>query len=351
MRIRVDIFCAVLALAGCVSLSHAQPAASAADTSSQPLPMTLNVAVTDKAGNPIRGLQSGDFTVLDDGRRVPIQSFRRVSSSGGNAPVVVLLFDEVNEPIRALSTGQTQVEQFLTRDGGRLPFPVSFVFLSDTGMSQVQPSTDGNSLAALLRNHRPDNGAVAKTTDLYATSDRFSKSVSALESVLTYEARLPQRKLLIWLSSGWPTLDTPDLSMLSIKQQRAYFQMVVTISNLLRATDTTMYAVDPEGNYDAASVQNVSWQHYTKPVNRFDKAAPGDLALQVLAQQSGGLVRVGGNNVASELALCTQDAISSYQITFQPQPVDKPNTWQPLEVKVDRRGVEVRTRDGYYGQP
>lgn len=350
MRIRVELFCAVLALAGSASLGHAQPATPAADTASQPLPMTLDVAVTDKAGNPVEGLQQSDFTLLDDRHHVDIQSFQPVSASGGNTPEVILLFDEVNDPVRALSIAQQQAEQFLTRDQGHLPFPVALMFLSDTGLHQTRLSTNGATLAALLQKHRPDNGALSQSNEFYAASDRFGKSVQALESILMYEAQVPQRKLLVWISSGWPTLDMPDLSM-SVKMQRQYFNMVVIISNLLRATNTTVYAVDPLGNNDVASLNTVEWQQYTRPVSRFDKAAPGDLALQVLAQQSGGLIRVGGNDVANELARCTQDALSWYQITFQPQAVDKPNTWQSLELKVDRRGAEVRTRDGYYAQP
>lgn len=349
MRIRVEMFCAVLAILGSASLAQAQPPAAAADTTSQPVPMTLDVAVTDKAGNPVQGLQQSDFTLLDDKHHMQIQGFQPVSASGDNTPLVVLIFDEVNDPLRALSIGQTQVEQFLTRDQGHLPFPVALMFFTDTGLHQLKPSRDGNELAALLSKHRPDNGALSQSTDFYASSNRFSKSVEALESILTYEASVPQRKFLVWISSGWPTLNLSG--QMPVKMQRQYFQMVVTTSNLLRATDTTVDAVDPEGNYDAASMRTVEWQNYTKPVSHFDKAFPGNLALQVLAQQSGGQIHMGGNNIAEELARCAQDATSWYQITFQPQAADKPNTWHPVEVKVDRRGVDVRTRDGYYAQP
>ena len=40
--------------------------------------VTVDVVVTDKAGNPVSGLTKEDFTVLDEGRPQPISSFESI---------------------------------------------------------------------------------------------------------------------------------------------------------------------------------------------------------------------------------------------------------------------------------
>lgn len=347
MRVRYGLLVATLASWGwvCAGAQTAMPPASHA---SMPAPVTIHVTVTDKAGNPVTGLQKSDFALFDDDHASPIQDF---SASSATPPLVVLVVDQVNEPFRALSIEQKQLENFLSQNQGHLPFPVSLIFLTDSGLQQSKPTTDGNALKDVLVKHRVDLRAIDASNDLYNGEARFQISLRALETILDYEAGYPGRKLLVWISQGWPTLNMSADAMLSVKEQQHIFGMVVTASNLLRFTNTTIYSVDPEGNYDVGSMHTVDWQQFTKPVTRFDKAQYGDLATQVLAQRSGGLVRVGSNNTAEEIAHCVQDAVGGYDLTFQPQASDKPNTWHSLSVKVDRRGTTVRALDGYYAQP
>lgn len=346
MRLRFGLICAILGAWACGSQARAQTALPPANRSA-PAPMTLHLTVTDKAGNPVNGLRASEFTLLDDEHPVTIES---VAAQQSTPPLAVLVIDEVNEPFRALSLEQKQIEAFLTQNQGHLPLPVSLIFLTDSGLQQIKPSTDGNALSAVLAKHRADLRVISGNHSLYNEEALFQMSLRALETILDYEAGYPGRKLLVWVSQGWPTLDKPDV-MLSVQQQKNIFGLIVTASNLLRFTNTTLYSVDPEGNYDAASMHSLEWQQYLKPVSRFDKAQYGDLAVQVLAEQSGGLVRMGGNAVAQEITRCAQDASGGYDLIFQPQGSDKPNTWHSLRVKLDKGGMTVRALDGYFAQP
>src|ERR1039458_7959648 len=77
----------------------------------------------------------------------------------------------------------------------------------------------------------------------------------------------------------------------------------------------------------------------------------GDLALQVLAFQSGGRVLTSGNDVAEEIARCVQDANAYYVITFAPPAADGPNEYHALEVKIGQPHLKAQTTAGYYAQP
>jgi hypothetical protein len=76
----------------------------------------------------------------------------------------------------------------------------------------------------------------------------------------------------------------------------------------------------------------------------------GNLALQVVAYQSGGRVLNSSNDIAGEIASCTTDANAFYVLSFDSAPPDGPIQYHGLEVKLDKPGLTARTRTGYYAQ-
>jgi len=86
-------------------------------------------------------------------------------------------------------------------------------------------------------------------------------------------------------------------------------------------------------------------------VKKPNQVSPGDLALKVLAVQSGGVVVPPSNDLASSIRTCMGDAGVFYTLSFEPEPADGPNQYHELKVKVDKPGVTARTNTGYYDQP
>ncbi|HEX3986895.1 MAG TPA: VWA domain-containing protein [Acidobacteriaceae bacterium] len=316
-------------------------------------PITLSLVVTDKAGHSVRGLQKSDFTLLDDRQPTEIRSFAAHDESEPNtAPeAVFLVIDEVNTGFDTVSIEREQIEGFLHRNGGHLPVPMALFVLSDNGLSQLTPvSSDGNSLANVLHQKNGELRALGRSGGFYGGSDRLDISLQGLGSLSSYLARARGRKLVIWISPGWWTFDNPDV-MISDKQQRKFFSMVVGYKTAMQNADITLYAVDPRGTNDAGNLYQFIWQSYLKPVKKPGQSQPGNLALQVMAQHSGGRVLLGSNDVAGEIAECADDASAWYTITFDPEPADKADTWHDVQVKVDKPDVVVRTSNGYYAQP
>jgi VWFA-related protein len=329
------------------------PPAAPGSPAAHPGPLELDVVVTDKDGHAVPGLQQSDFTLLDDNHPATIQSFQAMGSAAGqNEPVqVILAFDQVNTEFVALSAARPQLHTFLTQNGGKLPFPVTFVFLTDTGIQQVnQPSTDGNAVDVALSKQQGTLRAIPQSAGFYGGADRMQISMKALYSLVSSLAPMEGRKLMIWVSQGWWTFDNPDV-YISEQQRKNFFSAIVDLSGTLRDGRITLYAVDPWGTQDAGSFRNFQWQDFLKPVRDFKHSNPGDLSLQVLATQSGGLALYGSNNVAGEISRCIDDGNTWYRITFDPQRADAPHTWHDLAVRVDKGGLKVRTRNGYYAEP
>jgi VWFA-related protein len=348
--------CLVLAL--CASSALAQkpldvPPVAATPPSPTSGPITFDVVVTDKAGNPIRGLKQEDFTLLDNKQSATIRSFQAhdIETPHNDPQALFLLIDDVSGNFNIVSVVRTQIESFLHSNGGHLPIPVGIMMLTDKGLEEITPvSNDGNTLATVLHQKDGQLHEIPRAAGFYGAEERVDISLRGLSSLGTYLGKAEGRKLVVWIGPSWPIFDNPNL-IISSQQQRNLFSAIVDLSSALRETGVTIYSVDPLGPADAASTRNFLWESFTKPVTRPNQAQPGNLALQVFATHSGGTVESGSNDIAGEIKKCARDAKAWYSLSFDAQKPDAPNTWHNVDVKVDKPGLKVRTDNGYYAQP
>jgi VWFA-related protein len=316
--------------------------------------IALDVVVTDKSGKPVPGLQQQDFTLLDNKQPQKIVSFHAVEggSSTTDPPVeAILLVDEANASVINLATEREQIAKFLRQDNGKLPRPVSMAYLTDSGISIGKASSrDGNALITDLNQKEPALHTITRSQGFYGAADRQQLSLNALKQLLNYETARPGRKLVIWISPGWPLLTGPDVE-LTPKNQQWVFNTIVGLSDGLRQARITLYQIDPLGMADAGEWRTSYYEEFVKGVKNANQVQIGNLALQVLAVQTGGRALNSSNDVAGEIARCATDADAFYVLTFDGLAGDGPNEYHALEVKIGKPGLTVRTRSGYYAQP
>jgi VWFA-related protein len=314
----------------------------------------IDIVVTNKSGAPISGLQQQDFTLLDDKQPQKIQSFLAFDETTATTTPpqqVILLVDAVNASYTSMGRERQELNKFLQRDSGQLPLPTSFVILTDTSVQgQSNPTRDGNALANLLNSNQSGLRVSNRSQGVYGAAERLQISIRALEQLIAYESKQPGKKLVIWISPGWAFLSGPNID-LSEKNQEYLFNTVVRLSREMREARMTIYSVDPLGMSDAGSSRTFYYQSFLKGVPEAKKVQYGDLALQVLATQSGGRVLNGSNDIDNLIASCLTDAKAFYTVAFDSPRADHPNEYHSLEVKIDKPGVTARTRTGYYAQP
>jgi VWFA-related protein len=308
----------------------------------------LDVVVTPKSGPPVGNLQQQDFTILDNKTPQHITSFRAVSAS--QDPIhVILLIDAVNDSYQNIAYERDQIDKFLRANGGRLAQPMALAFFTDTG-TQIQPdfSTDGNALAASLDQYAIGLRNIRRSSQ-YGGIDRFQLSMNAIRAMAEQESNLPGRKMILWVSPGWPLLSGPGIE-LDPRQQSQIFSTIVGLSTQLRQARETLYAVDPLGAAEGIG-RTFYYQDFLKGVSKASQVRLGDLSLQVLAIQSGGLALSSSNDVTSMLQNCLADAEAYYEMSFDPAPADHRDEYHNLVIQVSKPGLTARTRTGYYAQP
>jgi VWFA-related protein len=324
----------------------AQPDPPAAAASNR---IFLDVVVTPKSGPPVAGLQQGDFTVLDNKVAQPIRTFAALG--GPQAPIeVVLLIDSVNVSYRDLGYERDQIDRLLRANNGRLEHPTSLVLFSDRDTVVKQDfTTDGNAISAALDQTTIALRDITRAAGVYGAEDRLQISLTALHSITTRLAARPGRKIILWVSPGWPILSGPNID-LDTKQQRQIFSDVTGISTLLLRAGITLYSIDPLGTNEDVQ-QATYYELFLKGLAQPNQAQIGSLGLQVLAIQSGGLALRGSNDISGMLARCLADTESYYELSFDAPPAERALEYHEVQIKLANRGLTARTRAGYYWQP
>ncbi len=341
-RLGLLIFASALCISG---LSAQQKTESAPAPASN---ISLDVVVTPRSGQPVADLQQQDFTILDNKTPRPITSFH--AFSGNQIPIeVILVIDAVNLPYERVAYERQEVEKYLHANGGRLAYPTAIAFFTDKGIQAQQSySTDGNELSASVDSYVVGLRDIRRSSQ-YQASDRFQLSINALRALVGSVANRPQRKIVLWVSPGWPLLSGPGV-FLDIKQENWLFSTIIDLSTQLRQAHVTLYNINPLGAAESVA-RTFYYQDFLKGITKPSQVRVGDLSLQVLAIQSGGLVLNGSNSTAALLEQCLADTKAYYELSFDPPTGDHANEYHHIEVQVARPGLTARTRDGYYTQP
>lgn len=304
--------------------------------------------VTDKSGAPVRGLKPEDFTLLDNKQRqaVSVVEAGGANQTGDIAVEAYLLIDTINPNVSTVASERRDLVAYL-QHAGRFPLPTSLMFLGTDGLKiQEQPTQDAKVLLANLENN-PTSVRTFHDTGYYSAEALREKSLMAMNVLAVKLSKRPGRKLVIWVSPGWGEFIFQS-SHMSRKDQEDLFSYEASLSVMMRIARVTLYSVDPNGAECVTCSRNSYYKNYLKGPYAPGDADHNDLMLQALAAKTGGKVTTGKNDIAAMVGDCLEDGQSFYVLTFESAPASQKTTFHDLRVEVDKPGIQVRTRTGYY---
>lgn len=179
--------------------------------------------------------------------------------------------------------------------------------------------------------------------------DASSSPSKACMSLCSARPPRPGRKILLWVSPGWPLLSGPEVELGS-KVQQQLFADVVSFSTDLLQDRITLYSIDPFGTRESL-VRAFYWENFVKGISKLNQVLPGNLGLQVLAAQSGGVALYANNDNTALLQTCLADTRTYYELSFDPPAGEVPDQYHRLEIHIAKSGLIARTRQGYYSRP
>jgi VWFA-related protein len=320
----------------------------------------IDLQVLDRKGGLVQDLKAGDITLLVDKQPVKLDEFRVVEStvvksfdpSDASAPAkvssepaqVIIVLDAVNMYLQQVNLVQEQLKRYLLSNDAKMAAPTQLVFYKSSGIELGPMTMDGNALLAALEKQGPMLRTQRSSQGDYGNLERYQTSLKRFLQLEKYFTKLPGKKVMLWLGPGWPIIPS-DYMQFNAEFQNGNYQIVTEQLNQLRENRMTVYSVRPDSGNEANTYY---FEQFLKPVKKKQDVNAGDLAVQVLAVESGGRVTEPSNDMAKAIADCVQEAGSYYSLSFTPVVSGKALTYHSIEVKVNRPDVKVRTTTGYY---
>jgi VWFA-related protein len=275
---------------------------------------------------------------------VSFHAFGESNPTPGEPTEVMILIDTVNSSLVDVAYAREQLATFLRQDGGLLAQPTSLLYFNGNCAQRIGPvSGDSNLLAEALDKAASNLHPIQRSEAFHGDLERLQVSLETLGRLAVDNVNKPGRKLLLWISPGWPLLPHTDV-LNDRRQVQAYFGEIITVLAALRQARITLDNIDPASNTGADSTRWDYYKIYLKGVSGVNKAAAGNLALQVLAEQSGGRIMTFINEYLSgEVANCVAGAGTYYFLSFEALPAKRVDEYHSLKITVDKPGLTVHT--------
>ena len=330
------------------------------------------VVVRDrKTGIPVTGLTVDDFELRENGKRQVIEAFglfdgrqaatqeskveagvftnrRPVSQEG--ATVVALVIDGANSRFEDQHYAGKAAAEVIAKT--RQPVRWGIYFLGDYRIKVLHDySDDGESLLRRLGDLRGANRGLSALSDADADAgvqvggrlgveQEFAilRTLENLRAIGDHLRGLPGRKSLIWMTNGF--------NATGIIQRRpgAWYATLRRLND----ANVSVYVVDSEGVRlpQGFSAERSAGRTGIGPsgISRND----GLDSMYGLADNTGGRVYRGTNNLAKGVESAVSDSQVFYRLAYRPVHGKWDGRYLKLEVRVKGGRYEVRHRVGYF---
>jgi VWFA-related protein len=340
----------------------------------------LDVSVLDSHRRPVRGLSATDFTVLEDGKPRRIVQFSAVELPSA-VPAAPAVADSVPPDVARndLPEGRLVVillDPFLERVmvTGRVTIadPPGLAALRATARRVVDSLGPGD-LAAVAhtvygvsQNFTADKGRLKRAIDssAFGTAKRADgeewgscncgvcrvEAIRAVAAALRDEAQ--RRKTVFFIGERVQLAPVPGTCNAYLKPATEALVRATQLANV------TVHTVDPNA-LETTSVHAGddfrSGGSISEAARQQEQANRGQLierqqSLQTVADWTGGRAILNTNNPEESVRPILDESSAYYLLAFETSDVKPDGRFHPVTVKVNRPGVQVRTRMGFYAE-
>lgn len=324
--------------------------------------------------------------------------FTNFSQAPETGSLNILLFDKLNTPMNAQTVVRDQVLKYLKEapPGSRMAiFSLSTDLkllqgftsdpellraivtgkkgsqgaspLMDNAMKGDQPGDDDAMMEATTDALGNDPNAATIIADLqqfeaeqqaFQIELRQRYTLDALNQLARYMSNLPGRKNLIWFSGSFPIsiLPDPDLQNPFAIVSSAEDEFRETV-DLLSRSQVAVYPIDARGlmtepmadvSQSGRAYANNSGTFAKNDTKFFQKTAEEHGTMQQMAAATGGKAFVNTNGLKEAIENAVEAGSNYYTIGYTPVNRDWNGDFRKITVKVDKPGLTLAYRRGYF---
>jgi VWFA-related protein len=361
--------------------------------------VVVDVVVTSGKGQSVPGLMKEDFHIAEDGTPQTITSFEEHKGEYATPVVVppmppnvftnspttkfadsvnVVLFDSLNTQARDQSYVREQLIKYLQKvpPGTRLAifvlssrlrmlrgFTTDFSGLSvalDDKKEGVQPQvtrylptpaqhySELTVLAEMMKSRAAPEAIEAfkafmadETASLDA--DRVQITLLAFQQLARYLSGIPARKNVIWFAGSFPISFVPD----NKPNASIHREQIQHTSDMLTAGQIAIYPVSAEGLVGNPSFD---WgRGEPTPSEQFDHVSSTQIAMEKLAEETGGRAFYNTNGLREALADTINIGSRYYTLAYAPTNPNFDAKFHRIQVNMPNAGrYKLAYRRGYY---
>jgi VWFA-related protein len=415
-RERIWLPALLLMAAGCLALlaQQAPPKPAPAGVLRVETRLVLvDVVVTDKSGQPVRGLTKDDFTLLENGKSQRITAFsfedavertaarpaipplpanlytNRPEYRLPRGPLTLLLLDALNTPVLDQEYARQQMLLYLKKQ--LKPDQQTAILALTTGLFLLQDFTsDPKLLIAALEQHRTKDSVLLGREEPNAipeeamqivvppsvadSLERFEEeriamlqerraliTLGALQAIARATAGYRGRKNLIWVSAGFPFSLVPERED-SLAVPRQFSEEIRRTAAQLTDAQVAVYPVDARGLVGVSIIDTSGRMLNSRGLGLAGSAFGDRLSVESralsnshftmheIADDTGGRAFTNRNDLDLATAKAVADGSTYYTLAYYPEAANWDRKFHRIEVKVNRPGLKVRHRRGYYAR-
>lgn len=336
--------------------------------------VVLDVIVVDKNGHFVTGLDQSQFHVTEDKVPQTIRNFEAPAQhqmpkgSGGvmlvksatdlpkigNAPVNVLVLDEVNTAFNQIAYARQMMERYLKTQPEVLPVPTLFIAAGSKKIAVLHDYTQSRAdLLASVKTHTTDTDFTTMIALLnggrIGADNGMVQTLGALSQIATSVRGIPGRKNIIWVGKGYG--NSNDLAHMSTADKDKAENVIRVVTDRMLASHMTLYMIDPEGTSGHLPYGP------SNSADDVDQDAPGGgqgqgLEFEAFARNTGGNVITGRNDIETAMGEDVAEGSMYYTLTYRPSgasSAEKP--YRRIRVTMTDPSLRVVAREGYYTEP
>jgi len=346
--------------------------------------VVTDVVATDSNGKPVTNLSVDDFKVLENGRpqRVANFSFHQPAAQVASRTVSlppdvitnmpaytassmnIILFDSANGDASEHAYARDELMKFLATAEIHEPLAI---FALHTDLKLLHDfTTDGKALREAVAAYKPpasfqSGESIESRASAFSNNGNFHTNQRNIETTLNQLNALakvligyPGRKNLIWLSESFPLDLFPDIAtqvnmsgqdlrsaetstggpssrenMQNSGNFKNYAALVKKVSDALMNAHVAIYPVDAGG------------------LSRDDRLA-AQHTMNDMASWTGGRAFINRNDIAIGMKNSLEDGSVYYTLEYYPDNKQWDGQFRAIKVSVDRPGINLRYREGYY---
>ena len=360
--------------------------------------MLVDVSVRDKNGNLVRDLKPEDFTVFEDNKpqkvstfdvenmqntpTIPVQQVDLLSTTPKKARataanpnpaasaeqqalkdrrLIILFFDlsamQPDEIERSAQAAQNYVDKQM--EPADL---VSIVSLGNTITVNQDFTTDRAQLKKVLDGFNigagagfeegttgttegtPDSGNSFTVDDTEYNIFNTDRRLEALRTVAQQVASVPQKKALIYFSSGMDRTGIENESELRSAVNAAVLANMAIYTMDIRG----LQALPPGGEAQNASLRGISPYSGQATLNALNSNFTTQETLVSLAADTGGRAYLDSNDFSRVFRGVQDDTAMYYLLGYHSTNTARDGKFRRITVRVNRPGVKLEYRKGYY---